>query len=182
MSLTVQKTPPRAPPAAALPHAMAHTGIREFLAFKIGAEEYGIDILKVQEIRSHEAPTRLASAPDFLLGVVNLRGVIVPIVDMRVQFGLPDVAYNDFTVVIVLNLSDRVVGIVVDGVSDVITLAPDQLRAAPAFGDAVPSDHLLAIGAVDDRMLILVDIERMMGSIGFARLLPGGDAASPTPL
>jgi purine-binding chemotaxis protein CheW len=142
----------------------AVTSIREFLAFKLGAEEYGIDILSVQEIRSYEAPTRIANAPVFIKGVVNLRGVIVPIVDMRLAFHLKEVNYDSFTVVIVLNIGKRVVGMVVDGVSDVITLPPEQLRPVPEFNSCIKSDHLLAIGAVGDRMLILVDIDKLMSA------------------
>ena len=144
--------------------AAAFTSLREFLAFKLGAEEYGIDILRVQEIRSYEAPTRIANAPAFVKGVVNLRGVIVPIVDMRLKFNLDTVNYDSFTVVIVLNIGNRVMGMVVDAVSDVITLTPEQLRPVPEFNSAIESDHLLAIGAVGDRMLILVDIEKLMTS------------------
>jgi purine-binding chemotaxis protein CheW len=144
--------------------ASATTTLREFLAFKLGAEEYGIDILRVQEIRSYEAPTRIANAPSFIKGVVNLRGVIVPIVDMRIKFNLESVNYDDFTVVIVLNIASRIVGMVVDAVSDVITLTPEQLRPVPEFNASIDADHLLAIGAIDDRMLILVDIEKLMAS------------------
>ena len=157
--------PPR---TATTPHAgtsaVAATSLREFLAFKLGAEEYGIDILRVQEIRSYEDPTRIANAPDFIKGVVNLRGVIVPIVDMRLKFNLEQANYDSFTVVIVLNIGARVVGMVVDAVSDVITLSPEQLRPVPEFNSAIASDHLLAIGTVQDRMLILVDIEKLMTS------------------
>jgi purine-binding chemotaxis protein CheW len=144
------------------PRPQGHLSIREFLAFKLGAEEYGIDILRVQEIRSYEEPTRLANSPDFIKGVVNLRGVIVPIVDMRLKFNLESANYNSFTVVIVLNIGNRVVGMVVDAVSDVITLTPGQLRPVPEFSSAIASDHLLAIGAIDQRLLILVDIEKLM--------------------
>ena len=140
------------------------TNLREFLAFKLGAEEYGIDILRVQEIRSYEEPTRIANAPPFIKGVVNLRGVIVPIIDMRMKFNLDQANYDDFTVVIVLNIGSRVVGMVVDAVSDVITLKPDQLRPVPEFNSTIASDHILAIGAVENRMLILVDIEKLMTS------------------
>lgn len=140
------------------------TSIREFLAFKLGAEEYGIDILRVQEIRSYEAPTRMANTPEFIKGVVNLRGVIVPILDLRMKFNLEQVNYDSFTVVIVLNIGARVVGIVVDGVSDVITLTPEQLRPVPELSSTVSSDHLLAIGSVGARMLILLDIEKLMTS------------------
>ena len=140
------------------------TNLREFLAFKLGAEDYGIDILRVQEIRSYEEPTRIANAPPFIKGVVNLRGVIVPIIDMRMKFNLEQANYDDFTVVIVLNIGSRVVGMVVDAVSDVITLKPDQLRPVPEFNSTIASDHILAIGAVENRMLILVDIEKLMTS------------------
>ena len=162
MSLQTATQPAAAPMAATT--AVATTSLREFLAFKLGAEEYGIDILRVQEIRSYEAPTRIANSPAFIKGVVNLRGVIVPIVDMRVQFNLETVNYDSFTVVIVLNIASHVVGMVVDAVSDVITLTPEQLRPVPDFNSAIASDHLLAIGAVGDRMLILVDIEKLMTS------------------
>lgn len=146
------------------PDAAASTNLREFLAFKLGNEEYGIDILRVQEIRSYEEPTRLANVPPFIKGVVNLRGVIVPIVDMRLKFSLDEARYDHFTVVIVLNIGSRIVGMVVDAVSDVITLADEQMRPVPEFNASVDSEHLLAIGAVEDRMLILVDIEKLMSS------------------
>ena len=118
----------------------------------------------MQEIRSYEEPTQIANAPAFIKGVVNLRGVIVPIIDMRLKFNLAQANYDAFTVVIVLNIGSRVVGMVVDAVSDVITLQPDQLRPVPEFSAAVASDHILAIGVVDRRMLILIDIEQLMGS------------------
>ena len=135
---------------------------REFLAFKLGAEEYGIDILKVQEIRGYEKPTRMARVPDFIKGVVNLRGIIVPIVDLRIRFNLDSVEYNEFTVVIILNLGHRVIGVVVDGVSDVITLTGEQIRPAPAFAAQLDVAHVIGLGTVDDRMLILMDIEKLM--------------------
>src|SRR5665811_927750 len=92
--------------------APAPTPIREFLAFKLGAEEYGMDILRVQEIRSYEVPTHMANTPAYIKGVVNLRGVIVPIIDMRIKFNLKQVTYDTFTVVIVLNIGQQVVGMV----------------------------------------------------------------------
>jgi purine-binding chemotaxis protein CheW len=150
----------------------AVTSIREFLAFKLGNEEYGIDILRVQEIRSYEEPTRMANAPAFIKGVINLRGVIVPIVDMRIKFGLSEVRYDSFTVVIVLNIGNQVVGMVVDGVSDVITLNPEQLKPVPEMSSAIGSDHILAIGSLDKRMLILLDIEKLMGSAEMGLLAP----------
>lgn len=141
------------------------TTIREFLAFKLGQEEYGVDILRVQEIRSFEQPTRMVNAPEFILGVVNLRGVIVPVIDMRIKFRMDEVKYDSFTVVIVLNIGKQVVGMVVDAVSDVITLAPEQLRPVPEFSGAIDAGSVLAIGSIAERMLILLDIEKVMGAI-----------------
>jgi len=139
-------------------------GVLEALAFKLGNEEYGIKILKVQEIRGYEAVTRIASAPEHVKGVVNLRGTIVPIVDMRIKFKLGEPTYNQFTVVIILNIQDRVVGMVVDSVSDVITLTADQVKPAPDMGGALNTDYLVGLGTVDERMIILVDIDRLMSS------------------
>jgi len=137
---------------------------QEFLTFKLGAEEYGVDILKVQEIRGYDAVTAIANAPPFIKGVINLRGVIVPIVDLRIKFNLGAVNYDQFTVVIILNVADRVVGVVVDGVSDVINLEASQVRAAPEFGAALDTEYIIGLGTAGERMLILVDIERLMTS------------------
>ncbi|MDN8598955.1 chemotaxis protein CheW [Citrobacter sp. S2-9] len=143
---------------------------QEFLVFTLGDEEYGIDILKVQEIRGYDQVTRIANTPSFIKGVTNLRGVIVPIVDLRVKFSQGDVDYNDNTVVIVLNLGQRVVGIVVDGVSDVLSLAADQIRPAPEFAVTLSTEYLTGLGALDDRMLILVNIEKLLNSDEMALL------------
>lgn len=143
-------------------HAAPTMQNNEFLTFRLGAEEYGIDILKVQEIRSYEAVTTIANAPAFIKGVVNLRGVIVPIVDMRIKFSVGEIRYDQFTVVIILNVAGRVVGMVVDSVSDVITLSPEQIRKAPEFGAGLETDYITGLGAVDQRMLILMDIEKLM--------------------
>ncbi|HEY5801736.1 MAG TPA: chemotaxis protein CheW [Burkholderiaceae bacterium] len=136
----------------------------EFLAFKLGAEEYGIDILKVQEIRGYEAVTRIANAPAFMKGVVNLRGIIVPVVDMRIKFNLGTPTYDQFTVVIILNIGGRVMGMVVDSVSDVTTLLPEQVKAAPDMGTSFNSEYMIGMGTIDERMLILIDIDKLMSS------------------
>jgi purine-binding chemotaxis protein CheW len=136
----------------------------EYLTFKLGTEEYGIDILKVQEIRGYDAVTRIANAPEFIKGVVNLRGTIVPIVDMRIKFGLGNPEYNQFTVVIILNVGRRVVGIVVDSVSDVIMLGAEQIKPAPEFSSDFDTQYIVGLGTVDDRMLILMDIEKLVTS------------------
>ena len=136
----------------------------EFLAFTLGSEEYGIDILKVQEIRGYEAVTRIANAPEFIKGVINLRGIIIPVVDMRIKFKLGTPVYDQFTVVIILNIGGRIMGMVVDSVSDVTTLSADQIKPAPEMGTAFNSDYLVGLGTVDERMLILIDIDRLMSS------------------
>jgi len=137
---------------------------QEFLTFTLGKEEYGIEILKVQEIRSYEQVTTIANAPEFIKGVVNLRGVIVPVVDMRIKFNLGKAEYDQFTVVIILNVAGRVVGMVVDGVSDVISLGPEQIRPAPDFSSCFDTTYITGLGTIDSRMLILMDIEKLMGS------------------
>src|SRR5476651_927781 len=137
---------------------------RELLTFTLGREEYGIDILKVQEIRGYDAVTTIANAPEFIKGVINLRGIIVPIVDMRIKFKLGTPVYDQFTVVIILNIGGRIVGMVVDSVSDVTTLTPEQVKPAPEMGTAFNSDYIIGLGTIDERMLILVDIDRLMSS------------------
>ncbi|WP_447554892.1 chemotaxis protein CheW [Vreelandella sp. EE22] len=144
--------------------AAAEADNSEFLVFSLGEEEYAIDILKVQEIRGYENVTRIANAPEFIKGVTNLRGVIVPIVDLRIKFHLQNVEYGGQTVVIVVNVAERVVGIVVDGVSDVMTLTPDQIKPAPEFGVTLSSDFLSGLGSLEDRMLVLVDIDKLLTS------------------
>ena len=143
---------------------MASSEAREYLTFRLDQEEYGIDILKVQEIRGYEPPTRVANAPDFIKGVVNLRGTIVPIVDMRLKFNCSKVEYNTFTVVIILNLRSRIVGVVVDSVSDVMELPPDGIKAAPDIDSVIDSGAVLGLGSLGERMLILLDIERLMSA------------------
>ena len=148
---------PRAPAAA--PHARSG----EYLTFRLGGEEYGIDILRVQEIRSYEQPTRIANTPEFLRGVVNLRGVIVPIVDLRLKLGC-GADFNAFTVVIVLNVKGRVIGAVVDSVSDVCELGGDMIKPAPLMNSGVDMSFITGIANVGERMLILMDIEGLMSA------------------
>lgn len=135
---------------------------REVLTFTLGKEEYGIDILKVQEIRGYDIVTTIPNSPAYLKGVINLRGVIVPIVDLRIQFNLGEVKYDQFTVVIILNIGKRVVGVVVDSVSDVTTLTAEQIQPAPQLGNGVKAEYLSGMGTIDERMLILLDIEKLM--------------------
>ena len=134
----------------------------EFLTFTLGDEHYGVDILKVQEIRGYDAVTRVPDAPEYIKGVINLRGTIVPVIDLRLKLRLDEARYDAFTVMIVLNVDDRVVGIVVDSVSDVIPLNAEQIRPKPEFGAAVDTRFISGIGTQDERMLILLDIETLL--------------------
>jgi purine-binding chemotaxis protein CheW len=143
---------------------VSNAPVGEYLTFVLGNEEYGVEILKVQEIRGYDTVTKIANTPEFIKGVINLRGTIVPIVDLRLRFNLGKVEYNEFTVVIILNLSGRIVGIVVDGVSDVITLQASQLRSVPELVSTIDTKYLIGLGTVEDRMLILVNIESLMNS------------------
>lgn len=140
----------------------------EYLTFRLGNEEYGIDILKVQEIRGYDAVTAIANAPGFIKGIINLRGTIVPIIDLRIKFAVGEATYDQFTVVIILNVAARVVGIVVDSVSDVLTLQEAQVKPAPEFSATLGTKYIMGLGTVDDRMLILVDIENLMTSSDMA--------------
>ncbi len=146
--------------------------VREYLTFRLDQEEYGVEILKVQEIRGYEQPTRIANAPDFIKGVINLRGTIVPIIDMRVRFQCPQIEYNQFTVVIILNLRDRVVGIVVDSVSDVMALPLDAISPAPDIESVIDTGAIVGLGSVGERMLILLDIEKLMGNVDMGLVAP----------
>jgi purine-binding chemotaxis protein CheW len=153
--------------------AKTHTGspaseedlvANEYLTFTLGSEEYAIDILKVQEIRGYEQPTLIANAPAFIKGVINLRGIIVPIVDLRIKFKLGTFDYTPFTVVIILNIARRVIGVVVDSVSDVISLNANQIRQAPDFSGSFDTKYILGLATIDTRMMIVTDIERLMTS------------------
>jgi len=157
MQATLEKGSPRSSDAAL-----------EF--FTLGSEEYGVDIQKVQELRGYDSVTRMANALEFIKGVVNLRGIIVPIIDMRIKLNLGTPTYDQFTVVIIFNVRQRVMGMVVDSVSDVITLSADQIKPAPQMGSAIDIDYLIGLGTVEQRMLILVDIDKLMSSsdIGLA--------------
>ena len=152
-----------ATPSGSRNRKAAEIDASEFLTFRLGVESYGIEILKVQEIRGYEIPTAIANAPDFIKGVINLRGVIVPILDLRIKFQLAQANYDEFTVAIILNVAGRVVGVVVDSVSDVLTLATDSIRATPEFASAAfDTKYITGLATVDERMLILLDLEKLM--------------------
>ena len=118
----------------------------------------------MQEIRGYDQVTAIANSPAFIKGVINLRGAIVPIIDLRIKFNLPVVTYDQFTVVIILNVMKRIIGVVVDSVSDVIALAHGAIKPPPEFGSTFNTEYLMGLATVEERMLILVDIERLMSS------------------
>lgn len=140
----------------------------EYLSFRLGEEAYAIDILKVQEIQGYGGVTRIARAPDFIKGVINLRGTIVPIIDLRERFGVGDLVYNEFTIMIILHLEARTVGIVVDSVSDVVPLADDDIRPAPSFNASVDTRYIRGLADVEQEMLIILDIDAMMSDPSMA--------------
>lgn len=154
----------------------ADAGTQQFLVFSLGQEEYAFDILKVQEIRDYNHVTRISNAPAFIKGVANLRGVIVPIVDLRIKFRLESAEYDANTVVIVVNIGRRVVGVVVDRVSDVMTLTAEQRKPAPEFGVGLPLDYIHGLGDLGERMLILVDIEKLLTSREMALVDEAGES------
>ena len=151
---------------------------REMLVFKLGSEEYGVDILKVQEIRGYEKVTPIPRSPDYLKGVVNLRGTIVPVIDLRVKFGMPDPTYDSLTVVIVLRIGSRTIGAVVDAVSDVVRLAENEIREAPKLGAMVDSSYLAGVATQGERMILALDIEKLLSAAEMNLL---GEAAAAAP-
>ena len=146
------------------PRQAQREATREVLVFVLGREEYGVDILKVQEIRGYEKVTPIPGAPAHLKGVVNLRGIIVPVIDLRIKFGMADPKYDSFTVVIILRVGGRVIGMVVDGVSDVVALAASEVKAAPSLGSLVDSSFLAGLATQGERMVMLLDIEKFLSS------------------
>ncbi|WP_151639356.1 chemotaxis protein CheW [Noviherbaspirillum aerium] len=142
------------------------SGPTKYLALRLGQEEYGVDILKVQEIRGCESVTRIPNAPESFRGVINLRGVIVPIIDLRIALNADEATYDALTAVVVLNLGLRTFGVVVDGVSDVVTLLPEQVRPAPELGHGHAADYITGIGTLAERTLIIVDVAAMLASAG----------------
>jgi purine-binding chemotaxis protein CheW len=141
-----------------------HEATREVLVFILSGDEYGVDILKVQEIRGYDKVTPIPAAPDYVKGVINLRGTIVPVIDLRVKFRLAEVRYDQFTVVVILRLASRVIGVVVDGVSDVMALTASEVRAAPQLGTVVDASFISGVATQGERMVLLLDIEKLLST------------------
>jgi len=142
------------------------SGLQQVLTFVLGSETYGVDILRVQEIRGWSSVTKIPHAPPHVLGVLNLRGSIVPIVDMRMQFNLERAEYTAVTVIIVLSVQSRKgkrdFGVVVDGVSDVVNVDDSQVKAAPDLGSREATEHIRGLMPVADRMVVLLDIDKLI--------------------
>lgn len=137
---------------------------QEFLSFMLGGEEYGINVQCVQALRGYEKVTQLTDAPDYIKGIINLRCGIVPVIDMRLKLGIVDATYNASTVVIILNVGWRVMGMVVDGVSEVMAFTKEQIKATPPIRGSLDAAYLLGLATVDERKLILIDIAKLMRS------------------
>ncbi len=135
---------------------------RQFLTFALGQEEYGVEILKIQEIKGYSIVTPLPNAPAYVKGVVNLRGTIVPIVDLRKKFGLPDVAYTPFTVIVVVKIRENTMGFVVDAVSDVLTVAADAIQPTPDLHGQIDTACLTGLADAGKKLVILLDIDRVL--------------------
>lgn len=160
------QTSPNAPSFESKPKVVAAVAVDsgQYLTLRLGDENYAIDIMRVQEIRSYEEPTRMANSPVFIKGVINLRGVIVPIVDLRMKLNIAKVEYNEFTVVIILNVRGSIIGAVVDAVSDVVTLDAKTIKPAPQFESAIDSRFILGLAHVGERMLIVMNMEALLNN------------------
>jgi purine-binding chemotaxis protein CheW len=161
---TTQKNPAFGRPSTASKAAQSTADGGQYLTLRLGSEEYAIDILRVQEIRSYEEPTRMVNAPNFIKGVVNLRGVIVPIVDLRLKLNIPKVEYTEFTVVIILNVRGTVIGAVVDAVQDVVTLSSQSIKPAPQFETSLDARFITGLANIGERMLIVMNMEALLSN------------------
>lgn len=141
-------------------------GVKQFLTFIMAEEEYGVDILTVQEIRSWEEITEIPNAPDYVKGVINLRGTIVPILDLRLRFGLPYIEYGALTVVIVVKVEfaqqSKIIGMAVDAVSDVYSIMEQDAKMVPSFTESDNSEFVAGLVNVGDKMVALLDLKKAM--------------------
>src|SRR3989344_1328455 len=162
--------------AHALEQKGMQSGEEQFLTFRLHGQDYGIAILKVQEIKGWDKMTPIPNSPLYVKGVLNLRGVIVPVFDLRLRFGLPEAARDAFTVIIVVNIGGRLAGIVVDAVSDVINIGAEQQCAAPEYEGQQNREFIMGLAQADGKLLILLDIDRMVNP----EALEKTEAAAPT--
>jgi purine-binding chemotaxis protein CheW len=140
----------------------------QYLTFILGGEEYGVDILKVQEIRGWESATNIPNTPEYVLGVVNLRGLVVPIVDLRLRFSLENADFDHATVVVIVKVAqgdaERTVGMVVDAISDVYVVKNSEVREAPDFGGAMATEFIKGLTTVDEKMVVLLDVDHLVNA------------------
>ena len=156
----------------------------QYLTFSLGDEEYGLDILKVQEIKGYSAVTPIPNTPRYVRGAMNLRGMIIPVVELRTKFAMPDVNYNQFTVIIVVMVGTKVMGLVVDSVSDVLSIPQSDIQAAPDFGGQVDVRFISGIAKAGDKLVVLLDIDRVLigddpGDGGDGRLIDSSMSSMP---
>lgn len=135
----------------------------QYLTFLLQNEEYGIEILRVQEIKGFTKVRPIPNAPPYIKGAINLRGTVVPVVDLRSRFGMPQTDYNQFTVIIVVSVGTKIVGLVVDAVSDVLNIAQDQIDETPDLGADIESGFFRGMGKVGDKLVLLLNVERLIG-------------------
>jgi purine-binding chemotaxis protein CheW len=135
----------------------------QFLTFALSDEEYGIEILRVQEIKGFSRITPIPNTPHYLKGVMNLRGTVVPVVDLRARFGLPETEYNQFTVIIVVTVGKKVMGLVVDAVSDVLHIVPSEIEAPPELGLGVDTSFMTGMAKAGERLITLLNIDQLLG-------------------
>ena len=140
----------------------------QYLTFLLADEEYGVDIMKVQEIRGWDGATAIPNTPDYVLGVSNLRGMVVPIIDLRKRFQLPNAEFNSSTVEVIVKVDsdagERTVGLVVDAVSEVYNLAEEAIGDTPDLGGAISTNFVKGLATMDDKMIILLDIDLLINS------------------
>jgi purine-binding chemotaxis protein CheW len=138
----------------------------QYLTFALGREEYGVEILKVQEIRGSSPVTPVPNTPPHIKGVMNLRGVIIPVVDLRLKLAMATADDHPFTVIIVVTVGTRAIGLIVDGVSDVLNIAPADIQPTPDFGGGVDARFITGMARAGDKLVMLLDIERVLGDDG----------------
>ena len=149
-------------------NALSDEVTKQHLTFILGGEEYGVDILKVQEIRGWEPATPIPNTPDFVLGVINLRGIVVPIIDLRLRFALPSAEFGPLTVVVIAKVvqgdKERIVGLVVDEISDVYSVLESEIKEAPEMGGVLATEYINGLTTVDEKMIILLNVDLLVNS------------------
>ena len=134
----------------------------QYVTFTLDDEEYGVEVLKVQEIIGYQGFTRVPSVPSFVKGVINLRGLVVPIVDLRIKLSMQEKAYDNFTVILILEVRGKTIGAIVDAVSDVVNLKEDEVQATPDFASGVSVDFIAGMGRRGDKLIIMLDIDKVL--------------------